>query len=151
VIHREQAERQLLRLSVLPCTGQLEAKSDEIANGLKLGSRNLEHADRIVTEALKPREWRCWTAAELAGSQSFQLLAWSSANRKSVQRISRQQYEQLQPKVSGVIGQQLISEATEYCHCAVGRKRVEAIAADALEEAAKAAKSSSSGKRQRTM
>jgi hypothetical protein len=68
-----------------------------------------------------------------------------------VQEITREQYGKLQTKVSGAIGEQLVTEAAEHCHCAVGPKRVAGIAADALEEAEKAAKKSARVKQQRTM
>jgi hypothetical protein len=111
MIHAEEAERQALRLSVLPGMGHLEFEGDEITDALKRSSRNLEHADRIVTEALKrfaaagavptpaeilslaqrtdlefdPREWRCSECGGTGWKPVFQL----HSGLESIEKVCR--------------------------------------------------------------
>jgi hypothetical protein len=177
VIYIEEAERQTLRLSVVPGIEQVALESDKIADALKRGSRNLEHAGRIVTEALNrfinagiaptpaeildladrtdlefdPREWRCADCGGTGWKPVFQLHTWCGLSKTSVQQITRQQYDKLQTKVSGILGEQILATAAEDCHCAVGRRRLEARAADAREQAEKAGKKATREKQQRTM
>ena len=160
MIRREHAECQALRLTVLPGMADLKNTS-EIINALKLGSRNLEHASRIVTEMLRtfaqtgavptpteiikcakrtdqefdPREWRCSECGGTGWKNVFELHIWSGPDTKTVQVITHEHYERLRHRVSGIVGEQLVSTAVYHCGCRVGRQRTEAIAAELLEKA----------------
>jgi hypothetical protein len=176
MIQHELAERQVLRLSVGLGMAQVDIATDEITDALKRASRDAEHAARIVTELLKrpdrlptpteiqalarrtdlefdPREWRCSECNGTGWKPVFELHTWSGPDTKAVQAITREQYDKLQSKVSGIIGEQMFIKLVDDCHCALGRQRVEGRAKDAQEKAEKAAKAgkNSHEKRQRTM
>jgi hypothetical protein len=166
---RKAASRDLHRRSTTPgltpeCPPGIERlalESDKIADALTRKSRNLEHAGRIVTEAIDrfagagilptpaeilglaertdlevdPRAWRCYDCGGTGWKPILELHTWCGITTKSMQQITRQQYEKLQTKVSGGLGEQIVTTAAEDCHCA----------------AEKATKKAAREKQQRTM
>lgn len=149
------AIRQVLRLTGLSGFRLSDSDADvaarnELVNALQRSARDIEHAGRIISRWLetsrfaptpsdiyefgrqtdreaKQEFWRCGECDGTSWRQVYQHIVWTTGNNKTVKEISVEEYDQLRPHVSGIVGQDIVQKAVVRCtFCKVGRMRAEA-------------------------
>lgn len=159
MISRAEATGQIMRLSAQQDFSKTTPEGiQELAEVLRSSARNLDHAKDIITRLRtdsrwmpppidiinlaredqaaqpQPRREHCPVCEGTAWMRAWELHT-GSGRRKTVERITEEQYHDLLAKVSGRISDQIVTECVERCtECKYGRSLI--AARDAEEHAA---------------
>ena len=152
MIDKRAASAQILRVSGLLNFPKEGPAIEELVNTLARAAQSITHASQIVQECLdssryaptphelrnyaaeiiprKPaKRWNCDYCDGTGWRRRYELHTYADGKRKTVEVISREQYEALQCKVAG-IGIQVAVEGTYRClECHTGQEMAAAEAA----------------------
>jgi hypothetical protein len=153
MISKNEAQRHVMRMSGLRDFPEHVEAIEELVDAVMRASGNSEHGKRIADSICQnskfcptpadiyeiavhthqdddPREWRCAVCDGTSWETVYELHTWAG-EKKTVERISKERYEFLRDKVSGHVGEQVVTTAMIRCvHCKLGRKRKEAEGAE---------------------
>ncbi len=149
MISERQATAQALRMEGLGNFPLREEAQRELIAAIQRAARDVDHASAITSRWIEcnrfaptpaeiyvlaarcdreydPREWRCSKCDGTGFVEVYELHTWRSANDKTVEQISHEQFERLLQQVSGIIGEQIVTSAAAHCNaCARGRRMAE--------------------------